>query len=154
MILLEWWNRQTRQIQNLFQKWVWVQVPLRVPIPSGRVRIVAEQNVEHSRWSILFNARTLLQKEIVLCERLLTTSKVIGLNLKPAKLTKKDCGVGDSRSNHNVRRRELKPTQLECCWYNLKKSTKHMILCRKGQCVREPLLTVPCKVKSNWAELL
>ena len=44
-----------------------------------------------------------------------TTSKVIGLNLKPAKLTKKDYSVGDSRSNHNIRRRELKPTHWECC---------------------------------------
>ena len=31
-----------------------------------------------------------------------TTSKVIGLNLEPAKLTEKDCGVDNNRSNYNT----------------------------------------------------
>ena len=37
-----------------------------------------------------------------------TTSKVIGLNLKPAKLTEKDSGVDDNESNYNTRCKELK----------------------------------------------
>mgnify|MGYP004449263825 CR=1 FL=1 len=31
------------------------------------------------------------------------TSKVIGLNLEPAKLTEKDCGAGGNRSHHPTR---------------------------------------------------
>ena len=37
-----------------------------------------------------------------------TTSKVIGLNLEPAKLTEKDYEVDDNESNYNTRCKELK----------------------------------------------